>query len=152
MHPSPSHHHHAPPPGAADPTHRIAPRVPALDAGPDPELREMTRRLWIAAAFTLPLFAITMSEMLGASIVAGRTRIWLALALALPVCTWAAWPFYVRFAQSLRHRSLNMFTLIGLGVGVAFGYSLAAALVPAALPPPSASTTAPSAPASRPPA
>ncbi|HWU87511.1 MAG TPA: heavy metal translocating P-type ATPase, partial [Kofleriaceae bacterium] len=113
----------------------LEPRVPTLDVGPDPELRDMTRRFWISAVFTLPLFAIAMLEMTGASIVSGRARVWAELLLVLPVCTWAAWPFYVRFAQSLAHRSPNMFTLIGLGVGVAFGYSLAAALVPDAFPP-----------------
>jgi P-type Cu+ transporter len=113
----------------------LEPRVPTLEAGPDPELRDMTRRFWIAAAFTLPLFAIAMGEMVGLTIVAYRARVWAELALALPVATWAAWPFYVRFAQSIRSRSLNMFTLIGLGVGVALGYSLAAALVPGAFPP-----------------
>ncbi len=113
----------------------LEPRVPALDAGPDPELRDMTRRFWIAAAFTIPLFVIAMGEMLGAELLPGRARVWAELALALPVCTWAAWPFYVRFARSLANRSLNMFTLIGLGVGVAFGYSLAAVLVPGAFPP-----------------
>ncbi|HWO20063.1 MAG TPA: heavy metal translocating P-type ATPase [Kofleriaceae bacterium] len=113
----------------------LEPRVPALDEGPDPELRDMTRRLWIAAAFSIPLFVIAMGEMVGLTIVSGRARVWAELLLALPVATWAAWPFYVRFAQSLRNRSLNMFTLIGLGVGVAFGYSLAAALAPGAFPP-----------------
>jgi len=113
----------------------LEPRVPTLDAGPDPEQRDMTRRFWIAAAFTVPLLAITMGEMVGVAILSGPARVWAELALALPVCTWAAWPFYVRFVQSLRNRSLNMFTLIGLGVSVAFGYSLAAALVPAAFPP-----------------
>jgi Cu+-exporting ATPase len=113
----------------------LEPRVPTLDAGPDPELLDMTRRFWIAAAFTVPLFAIAMGEMVGAPILSGRARVWTELALALPVCTWAAWPFYVRFAQSLKHRSLNMFTLIGLGVAVAFGYSVTAALVPEAFPP-----------------
>jgi Cu+-exporting ATPase len=108
----------------------LEPRMPTLEAGPDPELVDMTRRFWIAAAFTLPLFAIAMGEMVGITILSGRARVWTELALALPVCTWAAWPFYVRFAQSLKNRSLNMFTLIGLGVGVAFGYSLVAALAP----------------------
>jgi len=108
----------------------LEPRMPTLEAGPDPELVDMTRRFWIAAAFTLPLLVVTMSEMVGVSIVSGRTRVWIELVLALPVCTWAAWPFYVRFAQSLRNKSLNMFTLIGLGVGVAFGYSIVAALAP----------------------
>ncbi len=113
----------------------LEPKMPTLDAGPDPELVDMTRRFWIAAAFTLPLFAIAMGEMVGVTILSGRTRVWTELALALPVCTWAAWPFYVRFAQSLKNRSLNMFTLIGLGVGVAFGYSLVAALAPHVFPP-----------------
>jgi Cu+-exporting ATPase len=108
----------------------LEPRMPTLETGPDPELVDMTRRFWIAAALTLPLFAIAMGEMLGVAILSGRTRVWTELALAVPVCTWAAWPFYERFALSLKNRSLNMFTLIGLGVGVAFGYSLVAALAP----------------------
>jgi P-type Cu+ transporter len=112
----------------------LEPRMPTLDAGPDPELADMTRRFWIAAAFTLPLFVLAMGEMVGVTILTGRARVWTELALALPVCTWAAWPFYVRFAQSLKNRSLNMFTLIGLGVGVAFGYSLVAALAPGVFP------------------
>ena len=112
----------------------LEPRVPTLDAGPDPELRDMTRRLWIAAALSVPLFAVAMGEMVGVALVQGRARVWAELGLALPVCTWAAWPFYVRFVQSLRNRRLNMFTLIGLGVGVAFSYSLVAALAPGAFP------------------
>jgi len=113
----------------------LEPRMPTLDAGPDPELRYMTRRLWIAAALTIPLFVVAMAEMVGVTLLSGRMRVFTELALALPICTWAAWPFYVRFAQSLKHRSLNMFTLIGLGVGVAFGYSLVAALAPDLFPP-----------------
>ncbi len=112
----------------------LEPRVPTLDAGPDPELRDMTRRFWISAALALPLLVIAMGEMFGVAILAGRARVWTELALAVPVCTWAAWPFYVRFAQSLQHRNLNMFTLIGLGVAVAFGYSVVAALAPDAFP------------------
>jgi Cu+-exporting ATPase len=112
----------------------LEPRLPTLDAGPDPELRDMTRRFWMAAAFTLPLFALAMGEMVGVTLLRGRTRVWTELVLALPVCTWAAWPFYERFAQSLKNRSLNMFTLIGLGVGVAFGYSLVATLAPGVFP------------------
>ena len=112
----------------------LEPRTPTLALGPDPELQDMRRRFWIALLFTAPLFVISMGDMVGLSIVSGRTRVWAELALAIPVCTWAAWPFYVRFAQSLRNRSLNMFTLIGLGVGVAFGYSLVAALAPGVFP------------------
>ncbi len=112
----------------------LEPRVPTAGAGPDPELAQMTRRFWVAVALTLPLLVIVMSEMVGVTLIPIRTRVWIELALALPVCTWAAWPFYVRFAQSLRNRSLNMFTLIGLGVGVAFAYSLVAVLAPGVFP------------------
>ena len=112
----------------------LEPRTPTLDAGPDPELRDMTRRFAIAAAFTIPLFVVAMGEMVGLALVTGRARVWAELALALPVCTWAAWPFYQRFARSLRHRHLNMFTLIGLGVGVAFAYSVVAAVAPGVFP------------------
>jgi Cu+-exporting ATPase len=110
-------------------------RVPAIDAGSDPELVAMRRRFWVSAAFTLPLLVLVMGEMVGITILPGRTRVWIELALALPVCTWGAWPFYQRFAQSLKNRSLNMFTLIGLGVGVAFSYSLVATLAPGVFPP-----------------
>jgi Cu+-exporting ATPase len=112
----------------------LEPRMPTIDAGPDPELRDMTRRLWFAVGFTLPLLALAMGEMFGVTLLGGRARVWAELALALPVCSWAAWPFYQRFVASLKNRSLNMFTLIGLGVGVAFGYSLVAALAPGAFP------------------
>ena len=71
----------------------LEPMMPTLDAGPDPELREMTHRFWVATAFTLPLFSIVMGEMLGVELFAPRTRVWVELALATPVCTWAAWPF-----------------------------------------------------------
>ena len=112
----------------------LEPRVPTLEAGPDPELVDMTRRFWISLAFSVPLLAIVMGEMVGLVPLHGRPRVWTELALALPICTWAAWPFYVRFAQSLKHTRLNMFTLIGLGVGVAFSYSLVAALAPGVFP------------------
>jgi P-type Cu+ transporter len=112
----------------------LEPRLPTLDTGPDPELVDMTRRFWISAALAVPLLVIAMSAMVGVTIISGRTRVWVELVLALPVCTWAAWPFYERFAQSLKNRSPNMFTLIGLGVGVAFSYSLVAALAPNVFP------------------
>jgi Cu+-exporting ATPase len=112
----------------------LEPMMPTPEQGPDPELRDMSRRFLLAALLTAPLFVIVMGDMLGASIVSGRTRVWIELALATPVCTWAAWPFFVRFAQSLKHRRLNMFTLIGLGVGVAYGFSLVAALAPGLFP------------------
>jgi Cu+-exporting ATPase len=117
----------------------LEPRTPAAAGAMDnPELRDMTRRFWLAASFTLPLFMLAMGEMFPNSVVATsmsmRTRVLLQLALATPVCTWSAWPFYVRAVQSVAHRSLNMFTLIGLGVSVAYGYSVAAAVVPGIFP------------------
>jgi Cu+-exporting ATPase len=103
------------------------------------ELRDMSRRFWFAAIVTLPLLALAMSDALPADPFARlwsmRARGWFELALATPVCIWSAWPFYVRAALSLKNRSLNMFTLIGLGVSVAYGYSVVATLLPMAFPP-----------------
>jgi Cu+-exporting ATPase len=100
----------------------------------NPELRDMTRRLWLAAVLTVPLLGLAMGDMLSALPLAARTRVVVELALATPVCIWAAWPFYERAAASVVHRSLNMFTLIGLGVSVAYTYSLVAALFPSMFP------------------
>jgi Cu+-exporting ATPase len=100
----------------------------------NPELADMTRRFWLAAALAVPLVVVAMGDLLPgqpiSQVLSPRVRTLLELALATPVCLWAAWPFYVRFAQSLKNKSLNMFTLIGLGVGVAYGYSVVAALAP----------------------
>jgi Cu+-exporting ATPase len=100
----------------------------------NPELADMTRRFWLAAVLALPLVVVAMGDLLPgepiSQVLSPRVRTLLELALATPVCLWAAWPFYVRFAQSLKNKSLNMFTLIGLGVGVAYGYSVVAALAP----------------------
>ena len=99
-----------------------------------PELVDMTRRFWLAALFTGPLLVLVMGDMLPgrpfSSLLSARTRTLWELALATPVCLWSAWPFYVRAVQSVVNRSLNMFTLIGLGVTVAYVYSVAAALAP----------------------
>ena len=112
----------------------LEPRTIVADPGPDPELRDMTRRFLVAAALTVPLFLIVMIDMLAdhaiSDVLTRRGRVFLELALATPVCTYAAWPFYVRAVQSVRNRRLNMFSLIGLGVSVAFGYSVIAAIVP----------------------
>jgi Cu+-exporting ATPase len=116
----------------------LEPVVPTPgDDAPDPELTLMTRRFWLSALFTMPLFVIAMGDMVPSApfgSLSPSARVYLQLALALPVCTWGAWPFYVRAVQSVRTRSLNMFTLIGLGVSVAFGYSVIAALIPGAFP------------------
>jgi Cu+-exporting ATPase len=104
----------------------------------NPELDDMTRRFRIAAAFTVPLVAIVMLDMLPgrpvSALLPGRLRALVELALALPVCVWCAWPFYVRAVNSIKNRSPNMFTLIGLGVTVAFGYSVIATLAPGIFP------------------
>ncbi|MBM3750272.1 MAG: heavy metal translocating P-type ATPase [Acidimicrobiia bacterium] len=98
------------------------------------ELIDMTRRFWIAVALSVPTMAVAMVEMLGLAPLSMRTAGWIQLALATPVATWAAWPFYVRAVNSVRTGNLNMFTLIGLGVSVAYGYSLVAQLAPGIFP------------------
>jgi Cu+-exporting ATPase len=104
----------------------------------NPELLNMTRRFVIAALLATPLLLIVMLDMLPGEpvsrLVAPRWRALLELALATPICLWAAWPFYVRAVQSVKNRSLNMFTLIGLGVSVAYGYSAIATLFPGIFP------------------
>jgi Cu+-exporting ATPase len=95
-----------------------------------PELRDMTRRFWFAALLSAPVVVIAMGELLPAS-----WRGVVELALATPVCLWAAWPFFVRAVLSVRNRSLNMFTLIGLGVSVAYIYSVIGVLAPGVFPP-----------------
>ncbi len=103
------------------------------------ELTDMQRRLVVCAALTVPLFALAMTEMLpgdpiGHAVGMDR-RPWLELVLAAPVVLWGGWPFFVRAAESVRRRSLNMFTLIGLGTGAAFVYSVVALLAPGLFPP-----------------
>ncbi len=104
----------------------------------NPEFDEMRRRLLFATLLTVPIFLLAMGDLLPGEpisrLLAPRLRVLVELALATPVCLWAAWPFFVRAIQSIRNRSLNMFTLIGLGVSVAYGYSLVAALVPQVFP------------------
>lgn len=97
------------------------------------ELKDMSRRFWISAVLSVPLLLVAMGDMLpGAPVSAllGRSRSLVELILATPVCLWAAWPFYERGWDSLIKRRLNMFTLIALGVSVAYLYSVVAALVP----------------------
>ena len=117
----------------------LEPRDVTLDdETANPELADMTRRFWLAAAFTLPLVVVAMGDLLPGEpisrMLSPRARTLLELGLATPVCLWSAWPFYLRFVQSLRNKSLNMWTLIGLGVGVAYGYSVIAALAPQVFP------------------
>jgi len=108
----------------------------ADDADDNPELVDMTRRFWVSLVLTLPLFLLAMGGMVPAlrRVVPAGARAWLELALASPVVLWGGWPFFVRFRDSLANRSPNMFTLIGLGVAVAYGYSLVAVLAPGIFP------------------
>lgn len=99
----------------------------------DSEYKMMRKRFWISAVLTLPLLILTMG---GRHLLGGNHQIysWIELALASPVVIWGGWPFFERFWQSLTHRALNMFTLIGLGVGVAYIYSLIAVFFPQIFP------------------
>lgn len=102
------------------------------------ELEDMSRRFWVSAVLTLPLFIYAMGEIIPGQpfdgLVSGDWSQWLQLALATPVVIWGGWPFFVRAVRSLRTMNLNMFTLIGLGVAVAFIYSLVATLMPGIFP------------------
>jgi len=112
----------------------LEPRTVTLEEEENPELKDMTRRFWISAVLTIPLVIIAMGEFIpGVSFAwlgSPRAMGWLELTLATPVVLWGGWPFFERGWQSLINRSLNMFTLIGLGVGVAYVYSIIAVLFP----------------------
>ena len=115
----------------------LEPEKVSLDAGPDPELINMTRRFWVSAALAGPLALFVM----GAHIIPGiphewmdsTLSHWIQMLVATPVVLWGGWPFYVRAVASIKHRSLNMFTLIALGVGVAYIYSLIITIFPQAV-------------------
>lgn len=114
----------------------LEPLEPTLKEGPNPELIDMTRRFWVSAAFSVPLVVlVVLMELVGWEVMPMRMSQWVQLVLAAPVVLWGGWPFFERFWQSLRTRNLNMFTLIGLGVGVAFGYSVVATVAPQIFPP-----------------
>ena len=113
----------------------LEPLEPSLEEGPNPELIDMSRRFWISAALSIPLVMLTFgADVLGWEPLSMRSSTWVQLALATPVVLWGGWPFFERFWASLKTRNLNMFTLIGLGVGVAYGYSLVATLAPQVFP------------------
>src|SRR5204863_2136137 len=105
----------------------------------NPELVDMRRRFWVSVAFTVPTFLLAMSDLIPGQpvqqILSARTSAWIQLVLSTPVVLWGGWPFFQRGWASLVNRSLNMFTLIAIGVGTAFVYSLAATLFPDAFPP-----------------
>ncbi|GEC51476.1 Cu+-exporting ATPase [Bradyrhizobium japonicum] len=114
----------------------LEPEQVSLDDGPDPELIDMTRRFWIGLALTLPVFVLEMGSHLGLMhLVPQGWSNWISLVLATPVVLWAGAPFFVRGWQSLVTRNLNMFTLIAMGTGVAYVYSVVATLAPQLFPP-----------------
>ena len=112
--------------------------VPAADDGPNPELVDFKRRFWVGAALTVPLLVLTMGPYVGLGFVRDllgeRATLWVELILGTPVILWAGWPFFVRGVKSVINRSLNMFTLIGMGVGAAYLFSVAAVLAPGIFP------------------
>jgi len=111
----------------------LEPMLPAEGEAANPELRDMTRRFWVGVALSLPLIVLAMAaNFVG---LAPRTAVWLELILATPAVLWCGWPFFERGWRSILSRRLNMFTLIALGTGVAYTYSLVAALAPGIFPP-----------------
>jgi Cu+-exporting ATPase len=117
----------------------LEPLVPAAGEPANPELRYMTRRFWVGVALSLPLLAMAMTDHFAKptldALIAPRSAVWIQLILATPAVLWGGWPFFQRGWASLVNRRLNMFTLIALGTGVAYLYSLVAALAPAIFPP-----------------
>ncbi|MBY0565672.1 MAG: heavy metal translocating P-type ATPase [Hyphomonadaceae bacterium] len=114
----------------------LEPMMPSAGAGPNPELIDMTRRFWIGTALALPVLALEMGRhFLGIDgFVPPAWNGWLQFALASPVVLWGGWPFFERGWASLKTRNLNMFTLIALGTGVAWSYSVVALLAPSLFP------------------
>ena len=115
----------------------LEPELVSLDDAPNPELADMSRRFWIGLLLALPVIVLDM----GAHIVGAHGWVeptlsnWIQFAFATPVVIWAGWPFFVRGWQSLRTRNLNMFTLIAMGTGVAYLYSVVATVAPMVFPP-----------------
>ena len=114
----------------------LEPVVASADTGDSPELRDMTRRLWIGLALTVPVFALEMGAHLIDlhAVVAPQVSNRIQLLFATPVVLWAGWPFFVRAVVSVQNRSLNMFTLIALGTGVSWLYSVVATVAPSLFP------------------
>ena len=114
----------------------LEPEIATADSGPNPELADMTRRFWIGLVLTLPVFSLEMGGHLTQlhMLLGKNLSNWLQFALATPVVLWAGWPFFVRGYQSLLTRNLNMFTLIAMGVGVAWVYSVVAVAAPGTFP------------------
>jgi P-type Cu+ transporter len=110
-------------------------REPALGDAPNPELLDFTRRLWVAGVLAMPLLFLSMAaEMMGLQVIPAAASPWVQLALCTPIVMWAGVPFFERGWASVRTLQLNMFTLIALGVGVAFAYSVVATIAPRLFP------------------
>jgi Cu+-exporting ATPase len=112
----------------------LEPRTVSLAEEENKELKDMRRRFWTSALLTLPALAIGMSELIPGAplqrLIPPTITAWVQLLITTPVILWGGWPFFERLWQSILNRSPNMFTLIGLGVGVAYGYSLVATIFP----------------------
>jgi P-type Cu+ transporter len=116
----------------------LEPVETTLDEGPNEELVDMSRRFWWSLALTVPMLAFMVSDMLPGqplhALIPSRLATWIQFALATPVVLWGGWPFFVRGWASVVSRHLNMFTLIALGVGAAYGYSVVATIAPGLFP------------------
>jgi Cu+-exporting ATPase len=116
----------------------LEPMTPAAADTASPELRDVTRRFWVGVALSVPLLAIAMAEHFNRpaldALISPRLLVWVQLILGTPAVLWGGWPFFQRGRASIVSRRLNMFTLIALGTGVAYVYSLVAALVPGIFP------------------
>ena len=112
----------------------LEPRVVALTEEKNPELETMTHRFWVGVALSVPVLLVAMSDMLPGQPLqrwfSSRSLVWFQFMLSTPVVLWCGWPFFQRAWASIVNRSLNMFTLIGIGVGTAYGYSVVATLAP----------------------
>jgi cation transport ATPase/YHS domain-containing protein len=115
----------------------LEPVTVTADAGPSPELADMTRRFWVATALTIPIVILEMGRHFVPwlhDLIPATASVWAQLLLATPVVLWAGWPFFVRGWASVRTRNLNMFTLIAMGTGIAWLFSLVATLAPGIFP------------------
>jgi Cu+-exporting ATPase len=114
----------------------LEPVLATAETGESPELRDMTKRFWIGTALTVPVFALEMGGHFFNihHLVAQQTSNWIQLLLGTPVVLWAGWPFFVRAVASVRNRSLNMFSLIALGTGAAWVYSIVGTVAPSLFP------------------
>ncbi len=114
----------------------LEPVLATGESGDSPELRDMTKRFWVGTALTLPVFALEMGGHLTnlSHLLGQQLSNWIQLVLGTPVVLWAGWPFFVRALASVKHRSLNMFSLIALGTGAAWLYSIVGTVAPALFP------------------